>query len=331
MTPTRAAVASNADVARVVAEALGRGNAVDAVVAGVFAAAALDASVLLGPVQILIGGAGAGARAIDGRALQPGRGLTRPRGFRLEDPVPPAAWIATPVLPAALVAALPLAGGGSLARALGPAMEISKRVSPERRSVFSRIADRGAQAMCERPIAEELVAAAGRSVGGLLTEADLEQASPVAAACEAGEGELLVPPWRTLDTVDASHVEVAVAADARGLVCVACYEAGRDGLPIAPLGLVAPLLATPVRRGETRERPGTRRPAAAPIALRMRNGMVDAALAVASSQTNAVVAAASRLDAPAIGGGLSDVGDDARIFAVLRSVDGARGIRIARK
>jgi gamma-glutamyltranspeptidase/glutathione hydrolase len=325
MTPVRAAVASNPDVARVVSEALVRGNAVDAVVAGVFAAAALDASVLLGPVQLLIGGAGAGARAIDGRALQPGRGLARPRGFRLEDPVPPAAWIATPVLPAALVAALPLAGGGSLSRALGPALEIARRTSPERREVLSRIARRGARAMCERPISEELVAAAGRSVGGLLTEADLDAASPVAAACEKGEGELLVPPWRTLEAGDASHVEVVVAADSRGLVCVACYEAGRDGLPIEPLGLVAPLLAIPVRRGETRERPGSRRAAAAPIALRMRNGMVDAALAVAGSPTIAVTAAASRLDAPALG----DV--DARIFAVLRSVEGVRGVRIARR
>jgi hypothetical protein len=328
MTPVRAAVASNPDVARVVSEALIRGNAVDAVVAGVFAAAALDASVLLGPVQILIGGAGAGARAIDGRALQPGRGLARPRGFRNEDPVPPAAWIATPVLPAALVAALPLAGGGSLSRALGPALEISKKTSAERREVLSRIARRGARAMCERPISEELVAAAGRSVGGLLTEADLEEASPIAAACEKGEGELLVPPWRTSDESDASHVEVVVAADARGLVCVACYEAGRDGLPVDALGLIAPLLAVPVRRGETRERPGTRRPAAGPIALRMRNGMVDAAFAVANASTDATIEAASRLDTP-----LAAASEDGgrSIFAVLRNADGARAIRIGRR
>jgi gamma-glutamyltranspeptidase/glutathione hydrolase len=326
MTPVRAAVASNADVARVVAEALVKGNAVDAVVAGVFAAAALDASVLLGPVQMLLGGAGAGARAIDGRALQPGRGLPRPRGFRLEDPIPPAAWIATPVLPAALVAALPLAGGGSLSRALGPALDIARRASPERRDVLLRISRRGARAMCERPISEELVAAAGRGVGGLLTEADLEEASPASAACEAGGGELLVPPWRALDAVDASHVEVVVAADARGLVCVACYEAGRDGLAVEALGLVAPLLATPVRRGEQRERPGSRRPAAAPIALRSRGGMVDAAFGVANGATSAVRDAAASLDVPLMAGAA-----DARIFAVLRSVDGVAGVRVARR
>ena len=39
------------------------------------------------------------------------------------------------------------------------------------------------------------------------------------------------------------------------------------GLDVSPLGLVAPLVAVPVRRGTPRVAPGTRLPAAAPIAV----------------------------------------------------------------
>ena len=67
-----AATATDVEVAKVAASMLPRGNAMDAVVAGVFAAAALDPSVLLGHVQFLVGGAGAGLRAVDGRARQTG-------------------------------------------------------------------------------------------------------------------------------------------------------------------------------------------------------------------------------------------------------------------
>ena len=62
----RAAVASSPEIEATAEEVLRKGNALDAVVAGVFAAAALAPGVLLGPVQILLGGAGAGFLAIDG-------------------------------------------------------------------------------------------------------------------------------------------------------------------------------------------------------------------------------------------------------------------------
>jgi len=81
-------IASDPEVLAAAEAALVRGNAVDAVAVGVLAAAGLHASVLLGPVQMLIGGAGAGLRAIDGRTRQPGLDNPRPRGFRPEDPIP---------------------------------------------------------------------------------------------------------------------------------------------------------------------------------------------------------------------------------------------------
>ena len=56
---TRAAAASETHVALAAREALVRGNAVDAVVAGVLAAVAEAPGVFLGPLQVLIAGAGA--------------------------------------------------------------------------------------------------------------------------------------------------------------------------------------------------------------------------------------------------------------------------------
>ncbi|MGH7438109.1 MAG: hypothetical protein ACRENE_20695, partial [Polyangiaceae bacterium] len=50
----KAATASDPFVAEAAREALGRGNAVDAVVTGVLLAAARSASVLLGPLQALV-------------------------------------------------------------------------------------------------------------------------------------------------------------------------------------------------------------------------------------------------------------------------------------
>jgi gamma-glutamyltranspeptidase/glutathione hydrolase len=49
------------------------GTAIDAVLAGYFAAAGAYPGVLLGPVTLLLGGTGSGDRAFDGRVGQPGK------------------------------------------------------------------------------------------------------------------------------------------------------------------------------------------------------------------------------------------------------------------
>src|SRR5580658_713944 len=94
--PRAAACASESHVLDAARAALVRGHAVDAVVAGVFAAAARSPSVLLGPVQLLVGGAGTGLHAVDGRVQQPGKGLPRPRGFAPGEDVPRAARAGVP-------------------------------------------------------------------------------------------------------------------------------------------------------------------------------------------------------------------------------------------
>ena len=281
----RAAAASHAEVAEVASAMLTRGHAIDAVVAGVFAAAAAQPSVLLGPVQLLVGGAGAGLRAFDGRARQPGIGLPRPRGFRDDDVVAPAARVAAPALPSTLATVLALGGGGSLSRALGPAIDIAKAHSPARVQTLKLIARRGALALTDPQIAEELIAACGRVAGGLLSVEDLEAVRPEVFDCAMradGRHQIATAPWVGDDAAgDGSSVEVVAAADGYGQVAIACYEARAEGVPVDALGLVAPFLATPVRRGHTRVRPGETRASVAPIALRATDGFVDVALGAA--------------------------------------------------
>ena len=95
------AIASDRRIAGPMLAVLAKGNAADAVVCGLFSAAVLEPSVLLGPAQILVGGTGVGMRAIDGRCRQPGSGSKRPRGYLDGAPIPDAARVATPGLPSA--------------------------------------------------------------------------------------------------------------------------------------------------------------------------------------------------------------------------------------
>jgi hypothetical protein len=258
---------------------------VDAVVAGVLMAAAEAPGVLLGPLQILAGGAGAGLIAIDGRVRQPGLGAPRPRGFLATEPVPDAARIGVPFLPASLATAIASLGAGSLLRAAGPALALARARSPERAVTLEAVARRGAPAIVEERVAAELLAAAGRVARGLLTPEDLGEVLPALVRCEEralGLSGVLTVPWRD-HTVDGSRVHVVAAADGKGRVAIACYEVPGEGLPVPALGLVAPCGAEPVLRGKARIAPGAARPAGAPVALRARKGIVELALGVAAA------------------------------------------------
>ena len=301
----RAAVASSPEVEAAAEELLRKGNALDATVAGVFAACAMSPGVLLGPVQILIGGGGSGLRALDGRIRQPGIGAPRPRGFREDEEVPDAARVGVPWLPATLSVAIATAGTATFAQVMAPALALAKG-SP-RHEVLAKIAQRGPRALEERPLSAELLALAGRTSGGLLTSDDLSSqrpevhpasrhllrsgdpstsrgggprnrpAKPGADAEEAPDQRVVIElPWANDDggtpVPPAGKVVIATtravaSVDRNGSFAVACWDEGVEGLAIGELGLRAPFFAEPVLRGETRVRPGDARPAAAPIAL----------------------------------------------------------------
>ena len=279
------AVASDAEIGSVAVGVLSRGNAADAVISAVFAAAAVSPGVLLGPVQMIVGGAGAGLRAVDGRTQQPGRGLSRPRGFLPTDPIAPAARVAAPVLPAALATALAAFGSQSLARTMGPAAELSRGLSKPRAEALRQIAQRGPAALTDTRFSGELVAAAGRVAGGLLTAKDLEELRPVVAACKVvteGSRRTATVPWggaavraSVAEVLDGHCTRIVAAVDRHGLIAVAVYEQPLDGLAIAELDLLAPFSAAPVLRGQARVRPGTPRQAAAPIALGEASGVLE--------------------------------------------------------
>lgn len=278
-------------------EVLKKGNAVDAVIAGVFAACATSASVLLGPVQLLVGGGGAGFRAFDGRVRQPGLGAPRPRGFQPGEDIPGGARVGVPWLPATLAAALATAGSATLAQVMGPAIALAKGTGRE--DVLARIAGRGPRALEERPLSSALLSRVGRTEGGLLTADDLASPRPevvtatrtslagpppdsmrAQAAAKAGENVrvLISLPWGHIedgvlalpagaDGGACATTRAAVAVDRNGTFAIACWDEAAEGLVIDDLDLRAPFAAEPVRRGQTRLRPGDVRPACAPLAL----------------------------------------------------------------
>jgi len=281
----KAVAASETHVAQAVLEALGRGNAVDALVVGVLVAAAVCPAVLLGPVQILAAGPGMGLVAFDGRVRQPGQGAPRPRGFLPEEPIPDAAYVGVPALPATLAAALGALGTATLSRAVAPAVSWARANGSGRAAVLQALGRKGGLGLSEDAVAVELLAVGGRAVGGLLTRDDLSAVRPVVARCsERGlqpPGVLRVP-WAE-DEPDGSHVQVVAACDGRGRVAIACYETPVETVAIPSLGLAAPRYAAPVLRGARRVAPGTPRPAAAPMALRVRGGLMEAAVGIANA------------------------------------------------
>ena len=307
----RAAVGAASEIEAAADEVLGKGNAVDAVVAGVFAACAVSPGVLLGPVQLLVGGAGAGLLAIDGRVRQPGLGAPRPRGFLSAEEIPDAARVGVPWLPAAMSAAIATMGTATFNQVLSPAVALAKNTP--RHDVLARIAARGPRALEEHTLAGELLAAAGRPAGGLLTPEDL--ASPQPQVQKASRLELVTPavasrapvsgtrqgarslsaelarrksaaeaeprvlvtfPWTRLEAdlpappahdVDVARVRAVAAVDRNATFAIACWDEATDGVSIPELGLRAPFFAEPVRRGQTRVRPGDVRAAAGPVAF----------------------------------------------------------------
>jgi len=301
-TPKSIAAATQEKVADAANAIVVRGNAVDAVCAGVAMAAALDASVLFGPLHVLVAGPGFGLRCIDGRLRQPGRNAPRPRGFLSSDEVPRAARVAVPALPAALATALSMFGTRTPKDAFGAALDALARKHP-RRALLAELAQGGPSVLARAERADAIVAVAGRMAGGTLTVDDLREVRAPAIACDTSRGVALapfhvrgregaaIPPGN----LRAASCHAVCAADHRGGVAVACYEIADDALAIDALGVLAPLRADPVMRGTRRTDPGA--PLACATSVLLAHTEDDPWNAAAGLQVPARAEHSTRLDA----------------------------------
>jgi gamma-glutamyltranspeptidase/glutathione hydrolase len=249
------------------------GSAADAVVSGFFALAGESAASLFAPTTILLAGPGVSARAIDGRAAQPGAGAKRPRGIVEDAAVPLAARAAVPRAAQAVLLLQGTQARRSLKKNVAAGVAAAKASGALRRAAFlSRIGDGGPVALAAAN--EAILRAAGRYAGGLLTEEDLATARPGDRPAElfeatASTGESMrvhLEPWAASapeDEGEETHdaADIVAAVDGRGLsIALACFSpaGAREGAHLVPeIEVALPLVAEPVRRAKTRVAPGT--------------------------------------------------------------------------
>ncbi|MBK7586785.1 MAG: hypothetical protein IPI67_42185 [Myxococcales bacterium] len=251
------------------------GSAVGAVLAGFFAAAGAHAGVLLGPVSILVGGVGVGARAFDGRMRQPGQGAKRPRGTLPSGEVPDAARVAVPTAITAAAVALASDGERSLASLVKLGISRAERGGADGRAgVLKLVRSAGAGAFNDSSFVRAMLRVAGPSQGGLLSPADFaavpEVDTDAVVRTEAGQRWFEVP-WASaakgMDVGELGSGCAICAVDVRRVFAAVCYRRLVSGFTIDELDLEAPLAAVPVMRGVPRVAPGARIDAPAPLAL----------------------------------------------------------------
>lgn len=254
----------------VAAEELARGTtALDAVLAGYFAAAGAYPGVLLGPVTLLLGGTGTGDRAFDGRVRQPGKNAKRPRGTLPGEEPPKAARVGVPSSVPALAVAASYGASASLSRLVQPGVALARERGAERRaSVLNRVGEVGALAFSEPELSRALVRAFGAPNGGLVTPGDFAKPSGLDVAAVRSEldgGQALTAPWASDDAAAFARGASVSAVDVNGMFVAAVFECQPEALYVEELELSAPMLAEPTLRGVPRVAPGTALAAPAPI------------------------------------------------------------------
>jgi hypothetical protein len=245
------------------------GSAIDAVLAGYFAAAGAYGGVLLGPVALLLGGVGSGDRAFDGRVRQPGRSAKRPRGSVAGVEPPRAARVGVPASVPALCVVLGYGASATLGRLVQPGVAQARAQGAERRAaLLARVGEVGALAFKESDVAMALVRAFGTPNGGLVTPGDFTPPSGLDLAAvpmpDAPRPALMVPWAQEARSAFTRGVGVC-AIDVNGLLAAVVFETRPDGANVEELELSAPLVASPTLRGVPRLAPGTALPASAPI------------------------------------------------------------------
>lgn len=270
-----------------------KGGALSAVLAGFFADAGADAGVLFSPVQLLVGGLGAGAFAYDGRPRQPGREVKRPRGFQSGEEVSPAARAAVPGSLVALSIACAYQTGVSLLSASKSGVVKAKAAGCKRRAEFiDRMAGLGASGLCEPQLKRALLSRFGPPEGGQWGHQDLVPVHSVQQGAIERAGRLVVP-WGDAAALEGVSVDGAAAGpshallaiDASGLLCAMSYRSLSEDLVLEEFEVAVPALARPVLRGVPRVAPGTPLSGPARLALtRDSRGRLDGVEAQVSDQ-----------------------------------------------
>jgi gamma-glutamyltranspeptidase/glutathione hydrolase len=286
---SRVGWSSNASAHEAVEEALAaHGSAVDALLAGYFTIAGADPRALLAPTVALVAGTGAGARAFDGRAIQAGKGIPRPRGI-VGDRIPAVARVSVP----RTVETVTLLAAGRLRRSMRDAatrgVQLARSLGEDRRADLLRnVADAGPLPLRKTTSIEAMMRIGGPNAGGLLTPEDLVGPEPsevdaavLSPVAETGERvRIACEPWPAPEPEEGSTessrdraIELVFAVDEWGVIGALALHVGscgsdRDGsLMLVPeLGVALPLAGVPVRRGKTRVAPGTVLPAVASVA-----------------------------------------------------------------
>ncbi len=241
------------------------GSAVDAALAGYFAAAGAYPGVLFGPVTLLVGGTGSGDRAFDGRVRQPGKGAKRPRGTLPGAEPPKAAYVGAPCSVPALAVALGYGGTASLGRLVQAGVALARERGAERRAaVLTRVGAVGALAFSEPELARAMVRAFGAPNGGLLTQADFARPESLDAPAVRSDARLAMP-WADEAKAPFLRGTTVTAIDINGLFVGAAFECQPEALYVEELELSAPMLAVPTLRGVPRTAPGTPIAAPAPV------------------------------------------------------------------
>ncbi|HMA91636.1 MAG TPA: hypothetical protein VKP30_03075 [Polyangiaceae bacterium] len=282
MTAIRAAAISNDPVAEQGANEclLGGGTALGAALAGFFASAGANSSVLLGPISILVAGVGSGVRAFDGRLRQPGLGVKRPRGFRDEDPVPDAAYVAVPNAMSAVAVALAYDEDRSLSSVVRYGIANAQRVGADARAEQLKVVrGMGAAAFSDPMFLRPLMHVAGPSEGGNLTPNDFSAVPTdvdVEATAHPESSDWFEVPWAAGGAAptarDLGGQMVIIAFDTRGCAAGISYLRAKDGISLDSIELEAPRAAVPVLRGVTRFAPGERIAYPASMAIRVEAG-----------------------------------------------------------
>jgi gamma-glutamyltranspeptidase/glutathione hydrolase len=244
--------------------------------------AGAEPGVLLAPAVVLVSGVGAGARVLDGRALQPGKGAARPRGYKSEAEIPEAARIGVPRSLGLLAHLHGARGRSRMADLVKAGVSAAEDAGATKRAaLIAHVGRAGPLALRSEDAAGALLAAAGPVAGGILTAEDLDGAVPddvpARATSLAGEVVAIEVPWDA-PLGRLPEADAILACDARGLVAVMVYvpTLPEYGVRVPELELVLGRHAHPVRRGVPRTAPGTPLEMPAPAAIVQKAGFFAA-------------------------------------------------------